>query len=131
MVDAVRNLTGKCDAKNPESLRATKLRKHVATASQILDLAENEVQLLDRYMGHDIRVHRDYYRLPTHVQNLAHMSKIFTLLDRGTLQKSKSKKLHELKVRLDEFEESETSDEEETRDKEEIPTSSGKKRKLN
>ena len=32
--------------------------------SQILNLNENELDVLARFMGHDIKVHRKYYRLP-------------------------------------------------------------------
>ena len=49
---------------DPQSMRSLKLRKQVATSSQMLALKENELDLLAGYMGHDIRVHRQYYRLP-------------------------------------------------------------------
>ena len=47
----------------PEAVTSTRLRKYVATVSQILDLQENELDWLARHLGHDISVHREYYRL--------------------------------------------------------------------
>jgi len=54
------------------------LRKHVTTISQVLNLKENEldVDLLAQFMGHDIRVHREFYRLPLDVLQTAEVAKI-------------------------------------------------------
>ena len=38
-------------------------RKYVVTVSPLLDLQEKELDLLAQHMGHDIRVHREYFRL--------------------------------------------------------------------
>ena len=51
-------VTKDCGLAKPELITATNLRKHVATSCQILDLAENEMDLLARFMGHDLTVHR-------------------------------------------------------------------------
>ncbi|KAK1877482.1 UvrABC system protein B [Dissostichus eleginoides] len=63
-------------AKQPEVLTSTRLRKHIATMSQVLNLKENEADQLADFLGHDIRVHRQYYRLPQGTLQLAKMSKI-------------------------------------------------------
>ena len=47
-----------------ENVTATGYRKHVATMLQLLQLSETEMDVVARFMGHDIRVHRDVYRLP-------------------------------------------------------------------
>jgi len=54
------------------------LRKHVTTISQVLNLKENEldIDLLAQFMGHDIRVHREFYRLPLDVLQTAEVAKI-------------------------------------------------------
>ncbi len=62
--DCIRLFASQCGAKNPEHLRSTQLLKQVATMSQILSLKDNELDQLANFLGHDIRVHRDYYRLP-------------------------------------------------------------------
>ena len=50
-----------CSAECPEHLRTTKLRKHITTMSELLNLNENEIDILADYLGHDIRVHREFY----------------------------------------------------------------------
>ena len=65
--------------KHPENIRCTKLRKHLATLSQLLDLKKNELEQLANHMGHDIRTHREYYRLPVETLLLAKMSKLLNL----------------------------------------------------
>ena len=60
---------------------STHLRKYVATVSQVLDLQEKELDWLARHKGHDIRVHREYYRLHESTLELAKVSKILALVD--------------------------------------------------
>ena len=60
--DCLRRYAHESKAENPELLRSTKLRKQVATLCQLLDLSEQELEQVARFMGHDIRVHRDFYR---------------------------------------------------------------------
>jgi len=52
--------------KHPQAIKSTPLRKSIATVSQILDLKENEVEWLARHMGHDLNIHKQYYRLQDH-----------------------------------------------------------------
>lgn len=72
--DAIHKFTQECGAKCPEALSQTKLRKHIATMSKVLNLEENEADQLADFLGHDIRVHREYYRLPEGTLQLAKMS---------------------------------------------------------
>ncbi|KAH3780340.1 hypothetical protein DPMN_158153 [Dreissena polymorpha] len=62
--DALRKYAALCGAKQPHTLTSTGFRKHVATMSQMLNLKDNELNVLATFLGHDIRVHREYYRLP-------------------------------------------------------------------
>lgn len=78
--DVLRECSLKCEAKHPELLRSPKLKKHIATLSQILNLKDNELDILANFLGHDIRTHREYYRLPEESLQVAKMSKLlFTL----------------------------------------------------
>lgn len=47
--------------------------KHKATLSQILNLKDSELDTLANYLGHDIRTHRQYYRLPEESLQVAKM----------------------------------------------------------
>ena len=62
--DVLRKFSSACGAKQPESLTSTGFRKHVVTVSQMLSLKENELDVLAQFLGHDFRVHREFYRLP-------------------------------------------------------------------
>ncbi|KAH3877487.1 hypothetical protein DPMN_001355 [Dreissena polymorpha] len=63
--DALRKYAALCGAKQPLTLTSTTgFRKHVATMSQMFNLKDNELDVLATFLGHDIRVHREYFRLP-------------------------------------------------------------------
>lgn len=51
-----------CGAKKPETLRGTTMRKHIATICVALDLNDGSVSQLANFMGHDDKIHRDFYR---------------------------------------------------------------------
>ena len=94
--DALRKASAECGATSPACLRGTKLRKHVATLCQVLNLKDHELDLLANYMGHDVRVHRQYYRLPDDVLQTSKIAKIFMLMDTGSLSQQKGKTLDEI-----------------------------------
>ncbi|XP_049446940.1 uncharacterized protein LOC125897585 [Epinephelus fuscoguttatus] len=62
--DSIKRYALSCGVRRPENLTPTKLSKHVATISQILNLKNHELDQLATFMGHDIDVHREFYRLP-------------------------------------------------------------------
>ncbi|XP_073722744.1 uncharacterized protein [Misgurnus anguillicaudatus] len=82
--DCLRKYAKKSKAENPELLRSTKLRKQVATLCQLLDLSEQELEQVARFMGHDIRVHRDFYRQTDKTFQIAKISKLLFAMEQGT-----------------------------------------------
>lgn len=96
--DVVRQITQSCGAKQPEALCSTKLRKHMATMSKILNLKDNEMDNLADFLGHDIRVHREYYRLPEGTLQLAKISKVLMAMERGQLSDFKGRNLDEINI---------------------------------
>ena len=88
----------RCGAKHPEALTSTKLRKHIATMSQVLNLEENESDQLADFLGHDIRIHRQYYRLPQGTLQLARMSKVLLAMERGTVSQYKGMTLDDIEI---------------------------------
>ncbi|XP_033098469.1 uncharacterized protein LOC117102315 isoform X2 [Anneissia japonica] len=88
--DVLRKYSNTCGADNPETLRGTKLRKQLATLCQILNLQEHELDIVANFMGHDLRVHRNYYRLPDNVLQVSKVSKILLAVEKGVLAPSKS-----------------------------------------
>ena len=87
-----------CSLKKPSAIRSTKLRKYVATVSQIIDLQPSELEWLASHMGHDISVHREYYRLHDSTLELSKVSRLLLAIDEGSASKWKGKKLSEIQL---------------------------------
>uniref|UniRef100_A0AAV2KYY6 Uncharacterized protein n=1 Tax=Knipowitschia caucasica TaxID=637954 RepID=A0AAV2KYY6_KNICA len=64
-------------------LRSTKLRKHVATLCQLLDLSNQELEQVAKFMGHDIRVHCNYYRQTDKTFQVAKVGKLLFAMEGG------------------------------------------------
>lgn len=82
-------------------ITSTKLRKHVAAFSQLLNLEENELEILATFLGHDISVHREYYRLPEHTIQLAKCGKLLTMLSEGKCKNYIGKRLDDIDLHLE------------------------------
>lgn len=91
--DCIRIFSRNCGAKNSDNLRSTYLRKHIATLSQILNLKNNELDQLAKFLGHVLRVHRDLYCLPEATIEMAKISKFLLAMEKGTLSKFQGKSL--------------------------------------
>ncbi|XP_073672227.1 uncharacterized protein [Paramisgurnus dabryanus] len=98
--DCLRKFANLCNAKHPETLTSTQLRKHIATLCQIMNLKDNELDQVAKFMGHDIRVHREYYRLTENTIQLAKMSKLLMAIECGTAV-YKGKSLDEIDLELE------------------------------
>ncbi|CAM4574267.1 unnamed protein product [Leuciscus chuanchicus] len=96
--DCLRVHASQCGAKHPEYLRSTQLRKHVATLSQVLNLKNNELDQVADFPGHDIRAHRDFYRLPVPTTELAKISKLLLSMEKGNLSSMQGKSLDEIEI---------------------------------
>ncbi|ROJ30524.1 Gastrula zinc finger protein XlCGF8.2DB [Anabarilius grahami] len=96
--DCIRYFVKACEAKNPLSLTSTKLSKHVATLSKVLNLNDTELDQLADFLGHDIRVHHQFYRLPEGTLQLAKISKILMALEQGRLSEFKGKTLDDINI---------------------------------
>lgn len=98
--------------KNPASITSTKLRKHLATMSQVLNLSKQDLEQLAIFMGHTSDIHKTYYRLPSDVYQMAKVSKLLLLNEKGEASKFKGKRLDEINIELDPIE-NESNDEDE------------------
>ena len=99
----LRELSEQCGACRPEAIRATKLRKQVATTSQLLHFDDNEMDVLAWYWGHDIKVHREFYRMPDALLQVAKVSKYLCTVQKGELSKYQGKKLSDIQVNEDDL----------------------------
>ena len=78
------------------NVATTKLRKYLATSVQVLDLKEQEQDWLARHLGHDIRVHRDFYRKHDGTIKKTKIAKLLHLSEEGMLQSQAGKSLSEV-----------------------------------
>lgn len=90
-----------CGAKNPGAMTSTKLRKHLATLSQLFDMSENDIEQLAGFMGHTVGIHRGSYRLPNDVFQTAKISKVLLLMEKGEAGIYKGMSLDDIQVDLE------------------------------
>ena len=84
--------------KKPKEITSTKLRKYIATVSQAAALTEVDIDWLARHLGHDVRVHREFYRLHESTAELAKVSKLLMAVDSGNIKGVLGKSLAEMTV---------------------------------
>jgi len=87
-----------CSVSNPDDITSTNFRKQIATMSQVLSLRDNELDILADFMGHDVRVHRQYYRLPEDALQVAKVSKVLMAMERGDIAEYYGKNLDEITI---------------------------------
>lgn len=51
-----------CGASRSQLLTSNRLRKHIATTTQILNLKQNEIDQLAKFMGHTTNTHEEFYK---------------------------------------------------------------------
>jgi len=98
--DCLRKYSQLCGALSPASLTSTRLRKNIATMSQVLALRKNELDLLAGFLGHDGQIHREYYRLPQQTLQIAKLSKLLLAMDKGEISSLVGKSLDDINVNV-------------------------------
>lgn len=96
--DALKEAVCDADLKYKDRITSTTLRKQLATVCQVLNLTENSQDLLAKFMGHDIRFHHEYYRLPQSTLKVAKVSKILHLLNTGRISEVAGADLDDIDV---------------------------------
>ena len=96
--DCLAAVVDRLPLQQPSAIKSTKLRKYIATVSQIVDLNSSELDWLARHLGHDIAVHREYYRLHDHTIELSKVSRLLLAVDEGNASKWAGKKLDEIGI---------------------------------
>lgn len=98
----------RCGIDRPKTISATKLRKHLATISQLLQFSETDLEQLSRFMGHTLKTHCSFYRLSDNLYQTAKVSKLLLLLSEGGVEQFKGKNLDDIDIDLNPLEEEET-----------------------
>ena len=97
--DCMRKVIGDIpDLKFPERIRSNELRKYCATVMQIVDLEETQLRWLADHLGHNMDVHREYYRLRESTVELSKVSRLLLAMDEGKSQNFAGKKLSKIKL---------------------------------
>ncbi|PIK43107.1 hypothetical protein BSL78_20032 [Apostichopus japonicus] len=78
------------------------IRKHIATVCQIMNLKDNGLDIIARFMEHDTRTHREHYRLLDQTLQVAKVSKVLFNIENGNLQYLVGKSLDEIQIQPDE-----------------------------
>lgn len=97
--DCIKKWCSEANLESPESITSTKLRKYVATVCQVFNLKENECDWLARHLGHDIRVHREFYRLHENTVELTKVSRLLLAVDQGKAHTFAGKSLEDIEVK--------------------------------
>lgn len=74
--ELIRTYSVACGARDPNLLRGTLLRKHIATHSAIKNLEDQQITDLAKFMGHERKIHNDHYRLPIATRDIIQMSQL-------------------------------------------------------
>ncbi|XP_071829640.1 uncharacterized protein [Apostichopus japonicus] len=111
--DSLRKYSQLCGAKYPETLTGTQLRKQLATLSQLLCLKENEMDMVANFLGHDLKIHREYYRLPMEIMQVAKVSKLLLAMEKGGSALAQGQSLDDIPIVDEEIDQSNISTEEE------------------
>ena len=97
----LREMSEECGLKESAVMTSTRMRKHVATLSQLVNLKDHELDVLATFLGHDIRVHREYYRLPESTLQVAKVSRLLMAAEKGNYEDMQGKSLDELDVDIE------------------------------
>lgn len=98
--DVLRQFAKQAKLKCPESVTSTKLRKHVATVVQILNLSKHDMEVLAGFMGHDINVHTSFYSLPQEIIEVARMGRLLSTFNKGTIGQFCGKSIDDINLEL-------------------------------
>ena len=79
----LKKLATRAGVSNPNVLKSTKLRKHIATMSQMLEISQSDRQLLANFMGHSDEVHGIYYKLPDTLLDRCKVAQVLIAFNSG------------------------------------------------
>ena len=79
--------------KHPELMTSTALRKYISTVAQIIHLEKGELEWLANHLGHDLEVHKSFYRIHKSTVELSKVSCLLLTVDSGSTAKFSGKSL--------------------------------------
>lgn len=94
----LRQVTLSANLNDPMAINGTNSRKFMATTFQLLNLKDHELDWVAKHLGHNILVHRQYYRLQEDVVELSKVSKLLLMLDQGKIKDFVGKSLDDIDI---------------------------------
>ena len=96
--DAIQKVCRMVDLQHPQVITSTNLRKYMATILQIVDMDANELGWLAKHLGHDIEIHREFYRMQESTLEMAVVGNLLMAVDEGRAHKFKGKNLRDISL---------------------------------
>lgn len=96
--DVFRNMCKLVKLENADLITSTNMRKYVATVSQLVDMNETEMGWLAKHMGHDIHVHKEFYRMQESTLEIAVVGNLLLAIDEGRAHMFKGKNIRDIKL---------------------------------
>ena len=96
--DVLRRACKKVKLQNASAITSTNMRKYVATVSQLVDMNETEMGWLAKHMGHDIHIHKEFYRMQESTLEIAVVGNLLLAIDEGRAHQFKGKNLRDIKL---------------------------------
>ena len=99
--DSICKHVSQIDLQCPEANLSARLRKHTATFSQLINLKEKGLILLLIFIGLHITIHRECYKIPYELLQLAKCGKLLKMMDMGKYSEFTGKSLDETELDLE------------------------------
>lgn len=77
------------------------MRKQVATVAHLLNLSDSDIEQLATFVGHSKEVHHYFYRLSESTFQVAKVSKLLLLMEKGRGQEFRGKSLDGININVD------------------------------
>ena len=87
-----------CALKQPGLITSTKLRKYLATVTQVMQLDNQQLEWVANHLGHSIDVHRSFYRLPNELLQVAKVSQLLLASEQGRIHQYADRTLQDINV---------------------------------
>jgi hypothetical protein len=94
--DALRKVSSMVDLQLPGAITSTNLRKYMATISQLVDMDENEMEWLANHLGHNVNIHKDFYRMQSSTLEMAVIGNLLIAVDEGRARNFRVKNLWDI-----------------------------------
>lgn len=75
----MRRFSKESGVNNPELIRGTQLRKHIATQSALLNINEGERSDLANFLGHADKIHKEHYQIPIAAREISRVSQLLEI----------------------------------------------------